>query len=76
MGSCFGSIFEECHQGPIASIELIFNPILGLCLRLVYLLFQTPSIIIFFLIKQFLFVAMTKTKGSIEIIIFIIFVTA
>ena len=76
MSSCFGPIFEECHQGPIASIEPIFNPILGLCLELVYLLFQTPSIIIFFLIKQFLFVAMTKTKDSIEIIIFIIFVTA
>ena len=30
MGCCFGPIFGECHQGPIASTGPIFNPVLGL----------------------------------------------
>ena len=42
MGSCFGPIFGECHQGLIASTG--FNPILGLRLGYVHLLFQTPSV--------------------------------
>ena len=40
---CFGPIFGGCHQGPIASTWPVFNTVLGLCLRPVHLLFQTPS---------------------------------
>ena len=44
MGSCFGLIFGGYHQGPIASTEPVFNPILGLRLGSAHLLFQTPSV--------------------------------
>ena len=43
MSSCFGPIFGECHQGPIASIWPVFNPILGLRLESAHLLFQISS---------------------------------
>ena len=43
MDSCFGPIFGGCHQGPIASTGPVFNPVLGLHLGHVHLLFQTPS---------------------------------
>ena len=46
MSSCFGPIFEGCHQGPIAGTGPVFNPVLGLRLRFAHLLFQTPSITI------------------------------
>ena len=44
MGSCFEPIFGGCHQGPIASTEPVFNPVLGLRLGPAHLLFQTPSV--------------------------------
>ena len=39
MGSCFGPLFGGYHQGPIASIGLVFNPVLGLRLWPAHLLF-------------------------------------
>ena len=45
MGSCFGPIFRECHQGPIISTGSVFNPVLSLRLGSAHLLFQTPSTI-------------------------------
>ena len=44
MSSFFGPIFGGCHQGPIASTDPVFNPVLGLRLGPTHLLFQTPSV--------------------------------
>ena len=44
MSSCFGPIFGGCHQWPIASTEPVYNPVLGLRLGHVHLLFQTTSV--------------------------------
>ena len=52
MGSCFGPIFGECHQGPIASTGPVFNPILGLHLGPEHLLFQTPSGSFYYIVIQ------------------------
>ena len=47
LGPCFGPIFGGCHQGLIASTGPVFNPVLGLRLGPVHLLFQTSSVLLF-----------------------------